>query len=54
MVEWASGGAEQTFNQSAANGKQEPILLICCLTAHIWFRETNKSAYAPPRFGSKY
>ena len=24
MVEWASGGAEQTFNQSAANGKKEP------------------------------
>ena len=24
MVEWARGGAEQTFNQSAANGKKEP------------------------------
>ena len=24
MVKWASGGSERTFNQSAANGKNEP------------------------------
>ena len=27
MVEWARGGSERTFDQSAANGKKEPILL---------------------------
>ena len=26
MVEWASGGSERTFEQSAANGKKEPKL----------------------------
>ena len=26
MVEWASGASERTFNQSAANGSNEPIL----------------------------
>ena len=24
MVEWASGGAEQTFEQSVANSQKEP------------------------------
>ena len=27
MVEWASGASERTFNQSAANRWNEPILL---------------------------
>ena len=26
MVEWASGGSERTFDQSAANGRKEPSL----------------------------
>ena len=25
MVEWVSGASERTFNQSAANGSNEPI-----------------------------
>jgi len=25
MVEWPSGGSERTFDQSAANGRKEPI-----------------------------
>jgi hypothetical protein len=25
MVEWASGASERTFNQSAANGREEHI-----------------------------
>ena len=24
MLEWASGGSERTFDQSAANGRKEP------------------------------
>ena len=24
MLEWASGGSERPFNQSAANGRKEP------------------------------
>ena len=27
MVKWTSGGSERTFNQSAANSRNEPIVL---------------------------
>ena len=27
MLEWASGGSERPFNQSAANGRKEPRVL---------------------------
>ena len=42
-MEWASGGSERTFDQSAANGKKEHIVpeLLCrseCLLA----RESQK------------
>ena len=41
MVEWASGGYVRTFDQSAANGKKEPILPIFCNAAKVHFRKTG-------------
>jgi hypothetical protein len=38
MVKWTSGGSERTFNQSAANGRNEPILPIFCIAAKVRFR----------------
>ena len=37
MVEWASDASEQTFNQSAANGKKEPKVTECCDAAKVRF-----------------
>ena len=34
IVEWASGGSERTFDQSAANSRNEPNLCVrylCCV-----------------------
>ena len=34
MVKWTSGGSERAFNQSAANGRNEPNLCVrylCCV-----------------------
>ena len=39
MVEWASGGYERTFEQSAANGMKEPTLPFFCSAAKVRFRE---------------
>jgi hypothetical protein len=35
MVEWASGGYARTFDQSAANGKKEPILPDFCSATKV-------------------
>ena len=37
MVEWASDASERTFNQSAANGKKEPILTDAALLTNGCF-----------------
>jgi hypothetical protein len=36
MVEWTGGGSERPFNQSAANGRNEPtpeVTISCCVRA---------------------
>ena len=40
MVEWPSGGYVRTFDQSTANGRKEPSLLIFCAAAKVRFRDT--------------
>ena len=37
MVEWARGGYERTFNQSAPNGKKEPgaVRLPCLFVSEV-------------------
>ena len=35
MVEWASSASERTFNQSAANGKKEPIVQFAALRSNV-------------------
>jgi hypothetical protein len=37
MVKWTSGGSERAFNQSAANGRNEPRLPNCCIAAKVRF-----------------
>ena len=32
MVKWTSGGSERTFNQSAANGRNEPKVPIAAIS----------------------
>ena len=44
MVEWASGRSGRTFNQSAANSRNEPILPIFCNAAKVWYGDTNGPA----------
>jgi hypothetical protein len=34
IVEWASGGSERTFDQSAANGRNEPNLADAAVCAN--------------------
>jgi hypothetical protein len=41
MVKWTSGGSERAFNQSAANGRNEPILYMFCVAARVRFRGTD-------------
>jgi len=40
MVEWPSSETERTFDQSAANGRKEPTLLIFCAAAKVRFQDT--------------
>ena len=37
MVEWARGGYERTFNQSAANGIKEPRIKDAAPSRYVWF-----------------
>tara|TARA_B110000503_G_scaffold41017_1_gene67551 strand:+ start:86 stop:358 length:273 start_codon:yes stop_codon:yes gene_type:complete len=41
MVKWTSGGSERPFNQSAANGRNEPKLPIFCGAANVGFVENR-------------
>ena len=38
MVKWTGGGSERPFNQSAANGRNEPNLSTFCAAAKVRFR----------------
>ena len=42
MVEWARGGYERTFNQSAPNGKKEPKLPCFRIAANGRFANFTK------------
>ena len=37
MVEWASDASERTFNQSAANGRNEPRVTDAALCTNVGF-----------------
>ena len=42
-MEWASGGSERTFDQSAANGRNEPRLPIFCSAVNVGYAEIGTS-----------
>ena len=51
MLEWTSGGSERTFNQSAANGRNEPradLLILCCVRSQHKKSGLNE-IFDPPR-----
>ena len=43
MVKWTSGGSERTFNQSAANGRNEPILTNAARRTNDGFDQWQKT-----------
>ena len=44
MVKWTGGGSERTFNQSAANGRNELIVL-----KNSEFQKSGFSGKSPPQ-----
>jgi len=37
MAKWTSGRSERTFNQSAANSRNEPEITNAALWSKVWF-----------------
>jgi hypothetical protein len=49
MAKWTSGRSERTLNQSAANGRKEPIVPHAARTANYWFElDTHLIQYPLP------